>query len=91
MKLLIASIFVFLVIMYVYTYKRYKKMKKNDINTVNEFKRKYLKNKNSDENQDSKEIHNYITKYNSSIDYIEKDAFLKDTSDMDARKPPTIR
>ncbi|NBJ91439.1 hypothetical protein D5281_02275 [bacterium 1xD42-62] len=81
MKLLVISIFVFLVIMYVYTYKRYKKNKKNNINTVDEFRRKYLKKNVSNENQDANKAGNYITKYNSSIDYIEKDAFLKETSD----------
>lgn len=79
MKLLIMSIFVFLVIMYVYTYKRYKKIKKNNINTVEEFRKKYLKKELPDA-QDAGKGNNYITKYNSSVDYIEKDTFLKEAS-----------
>lgn len=86
MKLLIMGIFVFLVIMYVYTYKRYKKTKKNNINTVDEFRRKYLKKGKINENQNIDEkTSNYITKYNSSIDYIEKDAFLKEASDAKSK------
>lgn len=80
MKLLIISIFVFLVIMYVYTYKRYKKIKKNNFSTVEEFRKKYLKKALPDA-QDANKANNYITKYNSSVDYIEKNTFIKEASD----------
>lgn len=79
MKLLIMSIFVFLVIMYVYTYKRYKKIKKNNINTVEEFRKKYLKKELPDA-KDVNKSNNYITKYNSPVDYIDKNLFIEESS-----------
>ena len=83
MKLIIISLFVFLVIMYVYTYKRYKKIKKNNVSTVEEFRKKYLKKELPDA-QDTNKANNYITKYNSSVDYIEKNTFIREASDSKA-------
>lgn len=51
-------------------------MKMNNIDTVAEFRRKYLKKNDSDIRDDQK--NKYYTKYNSNIDYIEKDTFLKE-------------
>lgn len=77
MKLQIIIIIAFLVLVYVYTFIKYKKRKKQGtIDTVGEFNRKYIK-KNSHRQTDDKidSYTQYITKYNSTIDYVEKGKF----------------
>ena len=75
MKLLIIIIIAFLVLVYVSTYIKIKKRKQQGmIDTVSEFNRKYIK-KNLPKQTATKidSYTQYFTKYNSSIDYIERD------------------
>jgi len=87
MKLLLTGIVVFLVIVYIYTYIRYKKNKKRNVNLVDEFKRKYLQ-KESQKNDVDDEFIKYTTKYNSTIDYIDRDDLIKESQEM---KEPKIK
>lgn len=74
MKFMIIIIISFLVLVYAYTYIKYKKRKSQKIDTVSEFREKYLKNNVSKEKkQNSNEYTKYITKYNSTLDYFEKE------------------
>lgn len=77
MKLIIIIVIAFLVLLYVYTYIKYKKRKSQNINSVDEFHKKYLKESNVKKQNASKNTSytKYITKYNSTLDYIEKDKF----------------
>ena len=75
MKLLIIIIIAFLVLVYVSTYIKIKKRKQQGmIDTVSEYNRKYIK-KNLPKQTATKidSYTQYFTKYNSSIDYIERD------------------
>lgn len=76
MKFLIIIIIAFLVLVYVYTYIKYKKRKSQKIDTVSDFRKKYLKNNIQKENVKNNDYTKYITKYNSTLDYVEKDKFL---------------
>lgn len=75
MKVLIIIICAFLILLYVYTYLKYKKGKSNKINTIGEFHNRYLKEntvqKRNTVPTDNKHT-NYITRYNSKVDYVEK-------------------
>lgn len=87
MKLLLIGIIVFLVILYIYTYVRYKKMKKNRISAVEDFKNKYHK-KEQKEQKELDQIRNndpmttYTSKFNSSLDYVEKNQLAEETQEM---------
>ncbi len=74
MKAMIFLLIAFLVLVYVYTFIKIRKRRKaNQINTIMEFKDKYLKNQTISENQPNSNYKKQITKYNSKIDYISKD------------------
>ncbi len=79
MKFLIIIVIAFLILVYAYTYIKYKKRKSNYIDTVSDFRKKYLKGDNISRQKKTNITSNYqkyITKYNSSLDYVEKDKFL---------------
>lgn len=78
MKLLVIIIIAFLVLVYVYTYIKYKKRKSQKIDTVSDFRKKYLKNNNVSQKDkvNANYYTKYITKYNSTLDYIEKEKYL---------------
>lgn len=84
MKLLLIGIIVFLVILYIYTYVRYKKMKKNRISAVEDFKNKYHKKeqKELDQIRNNDPMTTYTSKFNSSLDYIEKNQLAEETQEM---------
>lgn len=70
MKLMIILVIAFLILVYVYAYIKHKKRKSKTINSVNEFHKKFLSvPKNTSHTK-------YVTKHNSTLDYIEKDKFL---------------
>lgn len=77
MKLLIVIIIAFLVLLYVYTYLKYRKGKSNKIDTINDFHNRYLKENTSSKRNTTQSDNrtNYITRYNSKVDYVEKDKF----------------
>lgn len=77
MKLIIIITIAFLILVYAYSYIKYKKRKAQTVNSVDEFHKKYLKKSISQKKAASKDTAcNYITKYNSTLDYVEKDDFL---------------
>ncbi len=86
MKLLLTGIVVFVVVVYIYNNIRYKKSKKRNVNLVDEFKRKYLQ-KESNENGVDDEFIKYTTKFNSTIDYIDRDDLIKESQEMKEAKP----
>lgn len=76
MKLIIFLIVAFLVLVYIYTFiKNHKKRKQRSVNTVTEFNRKYRPEKKALNNNTDKDANyrKYVTKYNSKMDYITKD------------------
>lgn len=91
MKLLLTGIIVFLVILYIFTYVRYKKMKKNRISAVDDFKKKYHK---EDKDMGIKvqnradDFTTYTTKFNSTLDYIEREQLIEESKD--AKKPKIV-
>lgn len=86
MKLLLIIVIVFLVILYIYTYIKYKKRRKKEIDAVGDYRRNYLE-RTSDQNPPQNDGYtNYLTKYNSSLDYIEKDTFLNEAAESE--EPP---
>ncbi len=87
MKLLLTGIVVFLVVVYIYTYIRYKKSKKRNVNLVDEFKRKYLQKESKENDVDDDEFIKYTTKFNSTIDYIDRDDLIKESQEMKEAKP----
>ena len=97
MKILIIVIIAFLVPVYVYTYIKYKKRKKNQLSTVDSYRKNYLeriaaKNNQRLENVSSDELQKQITKYNSSVDYIEWNDFVSEVNEQkEASKPQTVK
>lgn len=91
MKLLLAGIILFLVIMYIYTYIRYKKRKKQNVHLVDEFRRKYVHKEPEAQQDIDDQFIKYTTKFNSTVDYIERDEFLKESQEMKEpvpKRPP---
>lgn len=78
MKILIVIIIAFLVILYIYTYLKFKKRRKHKIDAVGDYRKSYLNDRSTQNTAKSDGYTNYLTKYNNSLDYIEKDAFLKE-------------
>lgn len=70
MKAFIGLIIAFLILVYVYTFIKIRKKRKNNTDAVSNYKKQYTKLKKTSESSNYKK---YITKYNSHIDYIEKD------------------
>lgn len=83
MKILLIIIIAFLVLIYAYTFIKYKKRKQNQINTVETYRKNYIERINAksspkyDEYKDN-DIRRHVTKYNSSLDYVERNDFLDD-------------
>ena len=78
MKMVLILIIAFLIILYVYNYIKHKKRKAQTIDTVGDFHKKYLQ-KNNPQNENINKDNDYtkfITKYNSKVDYVEKDKFM---------------
>lgn len=81
MKLLVTIIVVFLIIVYGYTYIRYKKKRRQSMDHVQEFHEKY-NNKRSSENKAVADDHPSSTNTNANayqpIDFMDKDEFVSD-------------
>lgn len=74
MKLLILLLIAFLALVYVYTFIKNRKRRQKNISIVAKFNQDYLKKtKPRDKNCDLPNYKKQITKYNSQVDYIEKD------------------
>lgn len=87
MKLLLSIIVIFLAVLYIYTFIKIKRRKKNNIDAVGDFRRNYLK-KDFAQNPQNNEYNQYLTKYNSSVDYIDKEEFLREISEINESKKP---
>lgn len=70
MKFIICAIVAFLAVVYVYSYIKHKKRKGKNIDTVTDFRKKYLK-----------EINSY-KKANGRLDYIERESLIDETQKM---------
>lgn len=74
MKLFIGLIIGFVVLIYAYTYIRIRKKRKKDTDIVSSYRNQYVeRKKQTNPNYKNSNYETYITKYNSQIDYIEKD------------------
>lgn len=75
MKLTIFLLVAFLALVYIYTFiKIRKKRKQRSVSTVSEFNKKYHpEKKNVSGTEQDTNYRKYITKYNSEMDYITKD------------------
>lgn len=83
MKLLLIGIIVFLVILYIYTFVKYKKRKNSHVSVVEDFKRKYHnKDSNMELNTQEDSYVMYKTKFNSDLDYIEPEELVKECQEM---------
>ena len=75
MKIFIGLIIAFLILVYVYTFIKIHKKRKNKTNIVDNYNQQYIKKKKDSQPSNYKDSNyeKFITKYNSQIDYIEKD------------------
>ncbi|MBD5471715.1 MAG: hypothetical protein HDR20_02065 [Lachnospiraceae bacterium] len=87
MKLLIIGIIIFLVVLYIYTFIKYKKRKNSHVSAVEEFKRKYHKKHVDDVNAQEDSVIIYKTKFNSDLDYIEPGQLIQECQEMKEPKP----
>lgn len=77
MKLLIILLIGFLVFLYVYTFVKIKKRRKSNIDIVSEYNQRYLNKENKiNTTSEASNYKKYITKYNSTVDYVNKDELL---------------
>ena len=83
MKALLIVIFAFLVLIYLYTFIRYKKRKKNEVNTVDSYRKNYIERINTKSSESCDDyLRKQITKYNSSVDYIEWNDFVSEINEQ---------
>ena len=75
MNMMIILLIAFLVLVYIYTFVKIRKIRKanNSSSAVSEFKEKYLKDKTISDKQPNPNYNKYVTKYNSNLDYISKE------------------
>ena len=85
MRLLFAGVIGVLVIFYVFTYMRYKKRNKKRTDSVSEFKKNYHRINLQKKSGESDGYTKYITKYNSPVDFIDKEEFLKNAAKSDGQ------
>lgn len=88
MKLLIIGIIIFLVVLYIYTFIKYKKSKNSHVNAVEDFKRKYHKERLDDDADIQNDmVVKYKTKFNSDLDYMEPEQLIQECQEMKEPKP----
>lgn len=87
MKLLIIGIIIFLVVLYIYTFIKYKKRKNSHVNAVEDFKRKYHKERLDDTDTQNDAVVKYKTKFNSDLDYMEPEQLIQECQEMKEQKP----
>ena len=77
MKMFIGLVIAFLILIYVYTFIKIRKKRKKNLDNmvVDNYRKQYLQRKKQSESANYKNLNyeTYITKYNSQVDYIEKD------------------
>lgn len=82
MKLLIIGIIIFLVVLYIYTFIKYKKRKNSHVSAVADFKRKYHRERLDDADIQDDAVIKYKTKFNSNLDYIEPEQLVQECQEM---------
>lgn len=81
MKLFIGLIIAFLALIYIYTFIKIRKRRQKNTDAVDNYRKQYLQRKSLSETSNYKDSNRdsnyeaYITKYNSRLDYIEKDQY----------------
>lgn len=75
MKAFIGLIIAFLILVYVYTFIKIRKKRKNKTDIVSNYNQQYIKKGKQSKISNNKDSNyeKFITRYNSQIDYIEKD------------------
>lgn len=89
MKILLIGVIGFLILFYLYTYIKYKKHRNNQISTVEFYHKNYLE-RNAASSKDTSEgylTQKQITKYNSSVDYMEWNDLV---AEVNEQKKPTL-
>lgn len=91
MKAFIIFIVVVVIVINGYTFLKYKKKKRKSFNTVDSFRNVYSKSRavSPKSNHNTENYTRYITRYNSMVDYIEKDEFFKEAASH--ANPSTLR
>ena len=89
MKTLIVFIVVVVIIINGYTFLKYKKQKRKRTNTVDSFRNVYLKSRMAESKppQTSEKYTRYTTKYNSTVDYVDKDEFFREAASAATPSP----
>ncbi len=85
MRILFAGIIGILVMYYVLTYIRYKKKNKKHTDSVSEFKKNYHRINLQKKTEEYNGYTKYITKYNSPVDFIDKEEFIKNAARTDGK------
>lgn len=81
MKYTLIAVVAFLIVIYAYTFIKHRKKKDSQASTVKEFRKKYLKEDLQENPNIPQGYTRYQTKYNSSIDYVDKNEFLKEINE----------
>lgn len=92
MKVLLIVVIGFLILLYLYTYIKYKRRRKNQMTTVDHYHKNYLeRNKASKDNSyEEHTIQKQITKYNSSVDYMEWNDLVTEINDQKKSANPKV-
>ncbi len=83
-----AGILIILIVFYVYTFIKQKKRSRKQSNAVEEFKRTYRKHNLQKKSEEFDGYTKFITKYNSSVDFVEKEDFIKEATETDEQEKP---
>lgn len=87
MKYALIGVGAFLIVVYAYTFIRNRRKKNSQIDTVKEFRKRYLEKSPQEKTDLPQGYTRYQSKYNSSVDFVEKSEFLKEAGDPPPRKP----
>ena len=86
MKYALIGVGAFLIVVYAYTFIRHRRKKNNQIDTVKEFRKRYLEKSLQEKRDLPQGYTRYQSKYNSSVDFVEKSEFLKEGSDPPGKR-----
>ncbi len=84
MKILLIMIIGFLVLIYVYTFIKYKKRKNNQISVVKSYRENYIEKSKLKKQSEATDysLCQQVTKYNSPVDYIEWNDFVSEINEQ---------
>lgn len=81
MKYTLIAVVAFLIVVYAYTFIKHRRRKNNQTSTVKEFRSKYLKDTSRKNTNVPEGYTRYLSKYNSPVDFVDKNEFLKEVND----------